>query len=161
MKTLQPRYCFGSLLFVWKVRHPDSDNILRFLSVCDSFLYSSYRFYPASDQVQEPLFFFKGTLFNTFGLFPDGSESCVRTLKGPEVNNLKCEKESMEMNSLTFENGSGIINRMLRLLNRKCTGSEVLSVPSIIFSVTMTWMETTVFATILAMTALSYHRHKQ
>ena len=25
----------------------------------------------------------------------------------------------------------------------------------------MTWMETTVFATILAMTALSYHRHKQ
>lgn len=95
------------------------------------------------------------------GLFPDGSESCVRTLKGPEVNNLKCQKESMEMNSLTFENGSGIINRMLRLLNRKCTGSEVLSVPSIIFSVTMTWMETTVFATILAMTALSYHRHKQ
>ena len=59
----EPRYYFGSLLFVWKIRHPDSDNILRFLSVCDSFLYSSYRFYPASDQVQEPLFFFKGTPF--------------------------------------------------------------------------------------------------
>ena len=49
-----------------------------------------------------------------FGLFPDGLLSSDRSLNGQEIRNLKREKDSMEMNSLTFENGSGIINKMLR-----------------------------------------------
>ena len=79
--------------------------------MCDSFLYSSYRFHSTSDQVQEPLFVFQGTLLlldhplGSAGYRPEKSDSLV---------NDKGAKESMEVNSLTFENGSGLINRMLR-----------------------------------------------
>ena len=106
---------FGSLLFWWKIRHLCSDNILWLLSVCDSFLYSSYRFHSTSYQVQESLFFFQGTLLKVISGRPgedDHRPTMSGKLAGKDFWNVK--KESMEMNSLTFENGSGLINKMLR-----------------------------------------------